>query len=145
MSTMEAAVWDTTQAERIEDDTRPAITSPEAAHRELRHLEDAPVEEAWLLVLDTRHRLVAKVMISRGSIDHTFMSPREIIREALLYNGAAIVVAHNHPSGDPSFSADDEAVTRRIAAAGELMGIQVLDSLVVARRGFVSGARRGLV
>jgi DNA repair protein RadC len=83
--------------------------------------------------------------ISVGSIDHTFMAPREVFRDALLANASAVVLAHNHPSGDPEPSRDDELVTRRLVRAGELVGVEVLDHLVVGGERWVSLARRGVV
>jgi DNA repair protein RadC len=97
------------------------------------------------VMLDTKHRALEAVLVSVGSIDHTFMSPREIMRDALLANAAATVLAHNHPSGDPEPSRDDERVTRRLVDAGRLVGVEVLDHLVIGGGGWVSLARRGLV
>ncbi|GGI06801.1 RadC family protein [Egicoccus halophilus] len=94
--------------------------------------------------LDTKHRLLRIATVSIGSIDHTFMAPREVFREALLVNASALVLAHNHPSGDATPSGDDEAVTRRLARAGELIGVELLDHLVVGGRHWVSLARRGV-
>jgi len=95
--------------------------------------------------LDTKHRVLSTVTISIGSIDHTFMTPHGIFRDALLENAAAVVLAHNHPSGDPEPSRDDERVTRRLVEAGRLVGVEVLDHLVIGGGRWVSLARRGLV
>jgi DNA repair protein RadC len=125
---------------------RPAITSPEAAADVLvPALRDADRERCLAAMLDTKHRLLEVATVSIGSIDHTFMAPRELYRDALVVNAAAVVVAHNHPSGDPEPSRDDELVTRRLVRAGELVGIQLLDHLVVGATRWVSLARRGLV
>lgn len=127
----------------VED--RPAVTTPEAAVDLVRPLlDDADREHCLALLLDTKHRLLRVALVSVGSIDHTFMSPREILRDALLANASAIVVAHNHPSGDPEPSRDDEAVTRRLARACEVVGVDLLDHLVVAGQRWASLARRGL-
>ena len=125
-------------------DDRPAITSPEdAAHVLVEHLAGADRERCVAALLDTRHRLLDVVLVSVGSIDHTFMSPREVYRDALLANATALVLAHNHPSGDVEPSRDDEAVTRRLAAAGQVVGVELLDHLVVADGRWTSLARRG--
>jgi DNA repair protein RadC len=125
---------------------RPALTSPEAAAEVLvPQLAAADRERCLSAVLDTKHRLLAVVTVSVGSLDRTFMSPREVFRDALLHNAAALVLAHNHPSGDPEPSRDDEQVTRRLVRAGELVGVSVLDHLVVGGQRWVSLARRGLV
>jgi DNA repair protein RadC len=125
---------------------RAEITSPDAAALVLGPML-ATADREWCVValLDTKHRLLDTRVVSVGSLDHTFMAPREVFRDALLANAAAIVLAHNHPSGDPEPSRDDEAVTRRLVRAGELVGVEVLDHLVVGGRGWVSLARRGLV
>ncbi len=125
---------------------RPALVSPESAAELLvpRFL-GADRERCVAALVDTKHRLLSVVTVSVGSLDHTFMAPREVFRDALLANAAALVLAHNHPSGDPEPSRDDELVTRRLVRAGELVGVEVLDHLVVAGDRWVSLARRGVV
>lgn len=126
--------------------TRPAVTSPEAAAEVLvAALAGADRERCVAALLDTKHRVLEVVTVSIGSIDHTFMSPREVFRDALLANAAALVLAHNHPSGDPEPSRDDEAVTRRLVRAGQLVGVELLDHLVVGGSRWVSLARRGVL
>ncbi len=123
---------------------RPAVTSPEDAAAVLVPLLDgADRERCVAALLDTKHRLLGTTIVSIGSIDHTFMAPREVFRDALVGNATALVLAHNHPSGDPEPSADDRAVTARLARAGCLVGVDVLDHLVVAAPRWVSLARRG--
>lgn len=123
---------------------RAEITSPEAAAAVLMPaLAGADRERCVAAYLDTKHRLLAVRLVSVGSIDHTFMAPREILRDALLVNASATVVAHNHPSGDAEPSADDERITRRLIRAGEFVGIEVLDHLVVGGDRWVSLTRRG--
>jgi DNA repair protein RadC len=125
-------------------DQRHEVTSPDAAAEVLTpHLFGLDREACVAAYLDTKHRLLAVELISVGSIDHTFMSPREIYRRALLANAAAVVVAHNHPSGDAEPSRDDEVITRRLQRAGEIVGIELLDHLVIADGRWVSLARRG--
>ena len=102
-------------------------------------------EHCLALLLDTKHRVLTTTTVSIGSLDHTFMTPLGIFRDALLANAAAVVLAHNHPSGDPEPSRDDERVTRRLVEAGRLVGVEVLDHLVVGGGTWVSLARRGLV
>ncbi len=125
-------------------DERPAITSPEAAAAVLvPRLEGRDREACLALLLDTRHRLLGVETVSIGSIDHTFMSPREVFRDALLGNAAALVLGHNHPSGDAEPSRDDERVTRRLAEAAGLIGVELLDHLVIGAGRWTSLARRG--
>lgn len=126
-------------------DDRPEITSPEAAAELVLPLLDGlDRERCMALLLDTKHRLLELRTVSVGSVDHTFMAPRELYRDALLANASALIVAHNHPSGDPDPSRDDELVTRRLRAAGEVVGVELLDHLVVAAPRWVSLARRGV-
>jgi DNA repair protein RadC len=128
------------------DATREAVSSPEAAAALLvPELADRDREHCLAALLDTKHRLIEVVTVSIGSVDHTFMAPRELFRDALLAGASALVVGHNHPSGDPEPSADDERLTRRLVRAGEVVGVGLLDHLVVGRSRWVSLARRGLV
>lgn len=127
-------------------DCRPQVSSPEAAAELLTPaLYGRDRERSVVALLDTKHRLVRLETVSVGSVDHTFMAPREILRDALLANASALVLAHNHPSGDPQPSRDDEAVTRRLVRAGEVVGVEVLDHLVVGGCRWVSLARRGVL
>ena len=96
-----------------------------------------------VLLLDTRHRLIREVEVSRGSLNQSLVHPREVFAPALREAAAAILVVHNHPSGDPSPSREDHEVTRRLAKAGELLGIPLLDHVVIAAQGHTSFARNG--
>ena len=123
---------------------RPEITSPEAAADLLVPLlQDLDREHAVTLNLDVKHRLIATTTVSIGSVDHTFMGPREVFRDALLHGAGAIVIAHNHPSGDAEPSRDDERITRRLGQAGDILDIEVLDHIVIGHQRWVSLARRG--
>ncbi len=97
-----------------------------------------PVEQFGVALLDTRHRVLRTVVLSVGSLDSTVVQPRDVFRQASLACAAAVVLFHNHPSGDPEPSGDDVALTVRMAAAGELMGIVVLDHLVLGDGRYVS-------
>jgi len=91
----------------------------------------AAVEQFGIMLLDTRHRVFRTCVLAVGTLNATVMEPRDVFREAARAGAAAIVVFHNHPSGDPEPSADDVELTRRLVAAGELMGIAVLDHIVL--------------
>lgn len=120
------------------------IDSPEAAADVLLPaFANADRERCVALYVNTKHRLLSVVTVSIGSLDHTFMAPREVFRDALIENAAAVVLAHNHPSGDPEPSSDDLAVSRRLVRAGSLIGVDVLDHLVIGSHSWVSLARRG--
>ena len=95
------------------------------------------------LYLDAKGRLLHERAISAGTLTSSLVHPREVFAPALLHRAAALVVAHNHPSGDPEPSSEDRAATRRLQRAGRLLGIELLDHVVIARAGFVSFLERG--
>jgi DNA repair protein RadC len=90
-----------------------------------------PVEQFGLVLLDSKHRVTRTTVLVSGTLNTSIVEPREVFREAALGSAAAIVVFHNHPSGDPAPSPEDVELTRRLAAAGELMGIDLVDHLVL--------------
>src|SRR5690606_306825 len=95
------------------------------------------------LLLDARHRLLRVERVSEGTLTSSVVHPREVFGPALREAAAAVVVAHNHPSGDPTPSAEDRDVTARLAEAGRLVGVRLLDHVVVGDPGFVSFRERG--
>ena len=118
---------------------QPIIDSTEAAAAAVRpHLIDKKKEHFVALLLDTRHRLIRISPIAIGSLSATLVHPRELFKEAIAASAAAIIVAHNHPSGDPEPSAHDVELTKRLMAAGALLGIEVLDHLIIATKGTIS-------
>ena len=108
-------------------------------------LEDLPVEEFHVAVLDSQHRLERDVTVTRGILNSSLVHPREVFREAIAERAAAIILVHNHPSGDPTPSADDRAVTEQLAAAGRLLDIPVHDHVIVGRGRYMSFAEAGLL
>lgn len=102
-----------------------------------------PVEQFGLVMLDTKHRLLRTSVISVGTLDSSPAHPREIFRKAASACAACIVLSHNHPSGDPTPSRDDVALTRRLVEAGELMGIDVLDHEILADTRYFSFKEAG--
>lgn len=101
-------------------------------------LQDEPAEVFGILCLTTKHRVIAYHEVSRGSLDATLVHPREVFKAAILANAAAIILTHNHPSGDPTPSPDDVALTQRLVGAGELLGIDVLDHVIIGDGRWVS-------
>ncbi len=97
------------------------------------------------LFLDNRHRLLEYVELFRGTIDSASVYPREVVKEALKLNAAAVIFAHNHPSGHPEPSEADKALTRRLKQALELIDVRTLDHVIVAGRTTISMAEGGLV
>lgn len=111
---------------------RRQIASPrDAAELLMPEFSARPVEQFGLLLLDTRHRVIRTTVVSIGSLDAAAVQPREVFRQALMASAAAVVLFHNHPSGDPQPSGEDVELTRRMAAAGVLMGIGVIDHVVL--------------
>ncbi|MBC8330670.1 MAG: DNA repair protein RadC [Anaerolineae bacterium] len=124
---------------------RPSIHSPADAAA-LVQFEMSALEQEHLrvLLLDTRNRVLDIVEIYRGSLNSSQVRVGELFRAAIRRNAAALIVVHNHPSGDPAPSPDDVAVTRAIVEAGKLLDVQVLDHLVIGRGKWVSLKERGL-
>ena len=122
-----------------------ALTSPQAARDLVQVLIGAREHEVFMaLWLDTRHRVIAHEILFRGTIDQANVYPREVVKAALSHNAAAVIVAHNHPSGSPEPSAADIAITRKLRSALELVEVRLLDHLI-AGESVVSLAERGLV
>ena len=112
----------------------------------LRSLLDHEAIEVFVLVcLNTKHGLVAYHELSRGTLDSTSVHPREVFKTALLANSASVVLGHNHPSGDPTPSPDDLALTDRLARAGELLGVKVLDHVILGDQAYYSFKERGSI
>lgn len=140
-------------AEEQNGERRPEVRRPEDAVRILREeARGQDVENFWVLMLDIRYRLLRPPHhVSRGILDASLVHPREVFREAVRAGSAALVLAHNHPSGDPSPSAEDIRITRQLVQAGKLMEIDVLDHVILGgpRSGdgndFVSLREAGLV
>lgn len=120
-------------SERVEwsKTTRTVRTAAEAAAVALACWPDDGREVFGLLLLDVRHKLLGVGMVSVGCLTSSLVHPREVFRYCLEVPAAGLILVHNHPSGDPEPSAEDLALTRRLAAAGTLMGVEVLDHVVL--------------
>jgi len=123
---------------------RPQLTTPRhlAAYL-LPQFGSCAVEQFGLVMLDTRHRVIRVKIVAIGSLDTTVVHPREVFREAAAASAAAVVLFHNHPSGDPTPSLDDIALTLRLVRAGEVMGIEVVDHVILADHRYLSLADAG--
>ena len=104
-------------------------------HPTLRHVAH---ERFLVVLLDGRHRVLRQELVSQGTLTASLVHPREVFRPALREAAAALILVHNHPSGDPTPSREDREVTARLRRAGEILGIPVLDHVVVAERGYCS-------
>jgi len=124
---------------------RPAINSPaEAAAPVQYEMSGLEQEHLRVILLDTRNRVLDIVEIYRGSVNSSQVHIGEVFKPAIRRNATAIIVIHNHPSGDPTPSPDDVAVTRAILQAGKLLDIDVLDHMVIGQGRWVSLKERGL-
>jgi DNA repair protein RadC len=134
------------RASEQELQTGPCFDNPEAVRRYLRlHLARYDIEVCLALFLDTRHHLRAVVELSQGTLNQATVYPREVVRAALRVGAGAVILAHNHPSGDAEPSAADEQLTRTLKSALALVDVRVLDHVVVAGPRSVSLAERGVI
>lgn len=134
---------------RVAREERPAlqrIREPEDVVRLFRgRLRDLAVEEFHLVALDSGSRVLRRVLVTRGLLNSSLVHPREVFRPAIAEAAAGIIVVHNHPSGDPTPSAEDRAVTRQLVAAGQLLDLPLYDHVIIAGDRFLSFASAGLL
>jgi DNA repair protein RadC len=124
---------------------KPQIKSPQDAARIFSDMARAEQEEMRVLLLDTKNRVLARPRVYQGSVHTTVVRIGELFRDAVRHNATGIILAHNHPSGDPTPSPEDAAITREIVKAGALLDIEVLDHLVIGTPPkFTSLKERGL-
>jgi DNA repair protein RadC len=129
----------------VTDTPRPQIKTPaDAAHILIPLLSLLDQEEVHTMQLDTRNRVISITLLYRGSLNTASMRVGEVWKEAIRVNAAAIVIAHNHPSGDPSPSAEDIQVTKTLKEAGKLLDVELLDHIVIGGARYVSMKERGL-
>jgi DNA repair protein RadC len=125
---------------------RPRLISPrQMAAYLLPEYGSCAVEQFGIVMLDTKHRVIRIKLVAVGSLDTTVVHPREVFREATAAAASAIVLFHNHPSGDPTPSPDDLALTARMVSAGDVMGIDVVDHLILADQMYYSMLESGRV
>ncbi|MDB4909166.1 MAG: repair protein RadC [Gemmatimonadetes bacterium] len=132
-------------AAETRDDGAPIRSPRDVVAHYAPRLEDAVVEEFHVAVLDAQHRLERDILVTRGILNSSLVHPREVFREAIAERAAAIVLVHNHPSGDPTPSADDRLVTEQLVAAGRLLDIPVHDHVIIGRNRYTSFAEAGLL
>lgn len=126
-------------------DDRPRLSRPREVHRRLRHLGQAKKEQLVGLYLDAQNAVLHQETLSMGSLNTTRTHPREILYPALAHLALGFILAHNHPSGCLDPSSEDIEFTRSIQRAGELMGIELYDHLIISRHGYCSMRERGLL
>lgn len=130
-------------------ETRPErerIRSAADVYQQVRmRMRDLAHEEFHVLLLNTQNMVLRHLEVTRGTLDASLVHPREVFRAAIAEAAASVIVVHNHPSGDPTPSAEDRAVTRQLVDAGRLVGIEVLDHVVVGEGRYVSFVETGLM
>lgn len=125
---------------------RHGVRGPEDIVREVApRLRDLAVEEFHVLALDARSRILRDLTITRGLLDSSLVHPREVFRAAIAEAAAGVVLVHNHPSGDPTPSNEDRAVTRQLVAAGQLLDLPVYDHVIIAGDRWLSFSAAGLL
>lgn len=128
-----------------EEDDRRMIHSPkDAADLVMYEMAGLVQENLWVILTDTRNRVIGVEKLYQGSLNASTVRVGELFRAAIIRNAASILVVHNHPSGDPTPSPEDIALTRAVVQSGRLLDIQVLDHLVIGRGRYVSLKERGL-
>ena len=120
------------------------IHAPEDVHNIIAaEYADAVVETAMMLALDTKNKIIGVFTISTGSLNASIIHPRDVFQRAILANAASVILVHNHPSGDPTPSPEDVALTKKIVEAGRVLDITVLDHVICGEGNFVSLRERG--
>lgn len=109
---------------------------------DMRHMEQ---EQLHIMLLNTKQRLIRDILISQGTVNASIASPREIFLESLRYHAVYIIMVHNHPSGDPTPSQEDKNLTMRVKEAGNLIGIQLIDHVIIGDNSYISFRERGIL
>lgn len=127
-------------------ETRPTVRCPEdVANLVMEEMRDLDREHFRLVPLNTKNQVLGIVPVSVGSLNAAPVHPREVFKEAIRRSSAAIILLHNHPSGDPTPSREDIEITKRLAEAGKLLGIEVFDHLVIGDKRYVSLKEKGVL
>ena len=122
------------------------IKDPEAVVKAIRvSIKDKAKEHFKLILLNPRNKIIGISTISIGTLNASLVHPREVFKDAITHSAASVVLAHNHPSGDPEPSEDDIKITKKLVDSGKILGIEVLDHIIIAKNGFKSLANEGLM
>ncbi len=125
---------------------RPRVADAADVYERMRlQLRDAPQEEFHVLLLDTQCQVLREARVATGTLDATLVAAREIFRPALLEGAASLILVHNHPSGEPSPSPEDRRLTRQMVAAGQMLGVKVLDHVIIGEGRYFSFVEGGLL
>jgi len=122
------------------------IKDPQSVVKAIRaSIKDKAKEHFKLILLNARNKILGISTISIGSLNASIVHPREVFKDAIVHNAYSVVLAHNHPSGDPEPSEDDLTMTKRLIEAGKILGIEVLDHIIITKNGYFSFKDRGLL
>jgi DNA repair protein RadC len=122
------------------------IKDPETVVKAVRAgIKDKAKEHFKLILLNPRNKIVGISTISIGTLNASLVHPREVFKDAIKHSAASIILAHNHPSGDPDPSEDDLTITKRLTEAGKILGVEVIDHIIVGKNGFFSFKEKGLI
>jgi len=120
------------------------LTDPEKVYRLIKSkLKDYHKEHFYIIAINSRNHSIAEVSV--GSLNASVVHPREVFAEAIKNKAASVILAHNHPSGDPEPSEDDLLITKRLVESGKILGIEVVDHIIVAKDNFFSFKNKGLI
>jgi len=122
------------------------IKDPEAVVKAIRaSIKDKAKEHFKLILLNPRNKIIGISTISIGTLNASLVHPREVFKDAITHSAASVVLAHNHPSGDPEPSEDDIKITKKLVDSGKILGIEVLDHIIIGKNNFCSFKERGLI
>jgi DNA repair protein RadC len=120
-------------------------TAIDVYHRYVDQLKDQKQEHFIALYLDTKNQIISESIVSKGTLNASLIHPREIFNPAIRESANSIILLHNHPSGDPTPSPEDEQVTKNLVSAGDLLGIMILDHIIIGSKGYVSLKEKGVI
>ncbi|MGC9070692.1 MAG: RadC family protein [Elusimicrobiales bacterium] len=129
----------------LKDKKAQIYLTPKEIWEELKDLRDHKKEHFVIFYLDSRNQEIKREIISIGSLNANLVHPREVFEPAVKNLAAQIILAHNHPSGDPEPSEDDLEITKRLAEAGKILGIEIVDHIIITKTGFISFKEKGLI
>ena len=122
------------------------IKNPESVVKAIRaSIKDKAKEHFKLILLNPRNKIIGISTISIGTLNASLVHPREVFKDAIVHTAASVVLAHNHPSGDPEPSEDDLKITKKLVESGKILGIEVLDHIIITKNGFKSFKEEGLI
>lgn len=122
------------------------IKNPQDVVKAIRaSIKDKAKEHFQLILLNTRNQIMGISTISIGTLSSNPVHPREVFKEAISHSAASVILAHNHPSGNPEPSEDDLTITKRLVESGKILGIEVLDHIIITKNGFLSFKEKGLI